>query len=127
MRIPWDAFFVIFAGLAAALFVAAGVGALTGKRAKASTSIAVAALGAMLLGLVSGAIYLGHPERVFGAFANIHSVLSRQLIAVFVFTLLMVAFLYKQYRGETVARTFSLSAVLMALIVLGLTVQLIRV
>jgi DMSO reductase anchor subunit len=127
MEIPWDLFFAVFTCLAAVLFAAAGAVTVSGRWKKLCFPVAGAALASMTLGLIMGAIYLGHPERIFGAFANTNSVLSREVIAVFAGFIAMAIFVYQLRRSGHVPGVFSVLAVLLAIALLVTTVQLIRV
>lgn len=127
MRIPWDLFFAMFSCFAAVLFAAAGWVTLFGKCKRFHLLVAAAALGSMALALLAGIISLGHPERIFGAFANPNSVLSRELIAIFASFIIMATFVYQLYRNTVVSKAFSVIAMLFAVAFMVTTVQLIRV
>jgi DMSO reductase anchor subunit len=85
----------------------------------------VASIALLGLGLLAGVLYLGHPERIFGAFANLHSVLSRELIAFTVALLLEVTFLSKIRSKTLIGKILPVASVLVGVGLACVTAQLI--
>lgn len=127
MSIPWDVFFALFISLAAVLFAAAGAMNLLNKFPRWHLCVALSALSSMVLSILFGVIFLGHPERIFGAFANPTSVLSHELIAVFAGVVIMGVYVYRAWRQGAVPRIFCGIAVVVGVVLLATTIQLIRV
>lgn len=126
MGIPLELSFAVFTCLGAVLFAVSSAGALAGRGAAALLPVTLVALASMLISVTSVVLYLGHPERIFGVIVNLRSVFSRELIAVFVVTILTAVIAYRLYRGMTVAKSLSVIAVVAALLVLVFTAQLIH-
>jgi hypothetical protein len=126
MGIPLELSFVVFTSLGAVLFAASSAGALTGRGSTLLLPVTAVALLSMLVSVVSVWLYLGHPERIFGAIVNPQSVFSRELIALFVVVILMVIVAYRLFRGMTVAKPLSAVAVVMAFVLLVFTAQLVH-
>jgi hypothetical protein len=126
MGIPLELSFVIFTCLGAILFAASSAGALTGRGGSLLLPVAILAFVSMLASMASIGLYLGHPERIFGAIVNVNSAFSRELIALFVVILLMAIFVYRLVRGMTLAKPLSAVAMVTSLLLLVFTAQLVH-
>jgi amino acid transporter len=124
MGIPLELSFVIFTGLGAVLFAASGAGVLAGRGGSLLLPVTGLALAAMVGSVASLGMHLGHPERIFGALVNVHSLFSRELIAILVAIVLMAAFAYRLARGMALAKPLAAVAVLTSIALLVFTAQL---
>lgn len=127
MEIPWDTSFALFTCLSAVLLAAAGVATLLQRQQRLHKLMTFAALASIACGIASGCVYLGHPERIFGAFANPGSVLSREMMAVLASASISAFFLHRLFRDPQVSRALSVVAVLAGVVLMATTAQLIGV
>jgi hypothetical protein len=125
MGIPLELSFVTFTCLGAVLFAASSAGTLAGWSRSVLLSVTIVALAAMLLSMASVTLYLGHPERIFGALFNINSVFSRELIIVIIGIVLMAIFAYRLYTELPVTKPLSVVSIAVAVAILVCTGQLV--
>lgn len=126
MGIPLELSFLVFTCLGAVLFAASSVGALAGRGGALLLPVTLVALVSMLISAMSVGLYLGHPERIFGALFNLNSVFSRELIAVLVGIVLMAVFAYRLYTDPPVAKPLSVLSIVVAIAILVCTLQIVH-
>ncbi|MDR3763878.1 MAG: hypothetical protein P4M01_07260 [Acidobacteriota bacterium] len=124
MKLIWGLLFTVFIIAASLSFAWAGSLGWRRKATALQLRFAWVSLACQVAGIFCGAAFLGHYERIFGAFGNLHSILSRELTAVTVALLIICVFLAQSRRDDSQSRLFPVVAILTGVILFATTVQL---
>jgi len=127
MEFPWGFFFAMFTCLAGVLFAVLGAGTWMNKGSSLQLKGSIASIAALGIGIFAGTQYLGHPERIFGALGNPHSVLSRELLAILIVFVIMAVYLYQAVNKRTISKEVSGLAVVLGTVLAVATAQLVYV
>lgn len=117
MDIQWTlVIYPVFAALSAGMFAAVGVADWCGRGRRLRLPGTIAALLALMISGVGCALQLGHPERIFGSFGNVHSGFSRGLLAATAMAAVLVVYLINLQRHNGISRLLSALAVICSIV-----------